>query len=185
MTRLEDSGPSDQSSYWLVLARIFELALFCAGRYADNGELSAAGDLLVNPRKVLIRQKGHPHKLVKQRHGRISDQLNKGGRCEKHLFLLLKHEVAFEIAQPAILPHLFERMQGSRKIASWYLQHASERMKKIAEAIGFYPPALCPALKIFIVGCARHRRRPAVLLTIIYAGSTHIFSNDSAGKFRS
>jgi hypothetical protein len=134
---LEDSGPSDQSSYWLVLARIFELAMLCAGNYADNGEFSAAGDLLVNPRKVLIHQKGHPHSLVKQRHGRISDQLNKGGRCKKHLFLLLKHEVAVEIAKPPLLPHLFEQMQDSQKLASWYLQHAEQRMQKIADAIGF------------------------------------------------
>ena len=137
LTRLEDSVPSNQSSYWLVLARIFELALFCSGHYVDNGEFSAAGDLLVNPRKVLIRQKGHPHSLVKQRHGRISDQLNIAGRCEKHFFLLLKREVAVEVAQSAILPHLFGRMQDSQKIATWYLQHASERMKKVADAIGF------------------------------------------------
>ena len=137
LTRLEDSGYCDQSSYWLVLARIFELAMLCAGHYADNGEFSAAGDLLVNPRKVFIHQKGHQHSLVKRRHGRISDQVNKGGRNGKNLFLLLKHEVAVEIAKPAILPHLFKQMQDSRRIASWYLHHSAERMKKIADAIGF------------------------------------------------
>jgi|GEM_PF-1109374 len=33
---LEGSGTSGQSYYWLLMARIFELALFCAGHYADN-----------------------------------------------------------------------------------------------------------------------------------------------------
>ena len=137
LTRLENSDPSDQSSYWLLMARIFELALVCAGHYADNCEFSAAGDLLVNPRKVLIHLKGCPHSLVKQRHGRISEQVHKGGRCGKHLFLLLKHEVAVEIAKPAILPYLVEQMKHSKQIALWYLDHAEQRMKKIADTIGF------------------------------------------------
>lgn len=89
---LEDSGASDQSFYWLLMARIFELALFCAGHYADNCEFSAAGDLLVNPRKVLIHRKGYPHSRVKQRHGRISDQLNNSGKRRNHFLLLLKKD---------------------------------------------------------------------------------------------
>ena len=137
LTRLEDSGLLNQSSYWLLMARIFELALFCAGHYADNCEFSAAGNLLVNPRKVLIHQKGYPHSQVKQRHGRISDQLNPSGQCGKHLSVLLKHEVAVEIAKPAILPYLFEQIKNSKEIAVWYLHHAEQRMKKIADTIGF------------------------------------------------
>jgi hypothetical protein len=134
---LEASDAFHQASYWLLMARIFELALLCAGHYADNAEFSAAGDLLVNPRKVLIHQKGHSHSLVKQRHGKISDQLDNGQRSRKHLQVLLKHEVALEIAQPAILPHLFERMQHSGKIAPWYLHAAEQRLKQIAATIGF------------------------------------------------
>jgi hypothetical protein len=134
---LEDSGACSRICYWLVMARIFELALFCAGHYADNGEFSAAGDLLVNPRKVLIHRKGHPHALVKQRHGRISDQLNKSEKPGKNLLQFLKQEVVVEIAKPAILPYLFEQLQQSRKIAAWYLNRAEQRMKKIADTIGF------------------------------------------------
>jgi len=137
LNMLEGSGTSGQSYYWLLMARIFELALFCAGHYADNCEFSAAGDLLVNPRKVLIHRKGYPHALVKQRHGRISDQLNKGGMCRRQVLLLLKHEVTVEVATPAILPYLFEQLRHSRKIASWYLNNARERMKKVADTIGF------------------------------------------------
>jgi hypothetical protein len=134
---LEDSDASDQPCYWLVMAWIFELALFCAGNYADNCEFTAAGDLLVNPRKILIHQKGYPNSPVKQRHGRISEQLNKHGRCRKHSYGLLKHEVSVEVTKPAILPYLFERMQHGQKIAAWYIHEAEERMKKIADTIGF------------------------------------------------
>lgn len=43
--------------YWLTYARLFELALLCAGNYADHFEFAAAGDLLVNPRLILIHLK--------------------------------------------------------------------------------------------------------------------------------
>lgn len=170
---LEDSGDFDQAIYWLVMARIFELALFCAGNYADNGEFSAAGDLLFNPRKILIHQKGHPHSLVKRRHGRISDQLNKAGRCEKQLFLWLKHEVAVEIAKPAILPHLFNRMQDSQKLASGYLQHSAQCMKKIADTIGFLS-----AWAVSGFGNLHHRLREASPETRRFVGD-HLCSFDT------
>jgi hypothetical protein len=134
---LEDSGLCNQASYWLLMARIFELAAFCAGHYADNGEFSAAGDLLANPRKVLIHRKGYPYSMVKPRHGCISDQFNTGERCRKHILLLLKRDIIVEISKPAILPYLFEQMQHSQKIAAWYLQHAAKRMQKIADTISF------------------------------------------------
>lgn len=134
---LEDSDASEQYCYWLLMARIFELALFCAGNYADNCEFPAAGDLLFNPRKILIHRKGYPNSLVKQRHGRISDQLNKCGMRRKNFIRLLKHEVSVETTKPAILPYLFERMQHGQRIAAWYLHFAEERMKKIADTIGF------------------------------------------------
>lgn len=134
---LEASAASGQSCFWLLKARIFELSLLCAGHYADNGEFSAAGDLLFNPRKVLIHRKGNPHSQVKPRHRRLSEQLNKGAMRRKHLLLWLKHEVAVEVAKPALLPCLFEQIQQSKQIASWYLKSAGERMKKIADTIGF------------------------------------------------
>ena len=134
---LEDSGLCNQSSYWLLTARIFELAVFCAGHYADNCEFSAAGDLLANPRKVLIHRKGYPHSMVKPRHGCISDQFNAHERCRKRILLLLKRDIVVEISKPAILPYLFERMQHSQKIAVWYLRHAAKRMQKIADTISF------------------------------------------------
>ena len=134
---LEDSGASDLSCYWLMMARIFELALICAGQYADNCELSTAGDLLVNPRKVLVHRKDHPNPLVKHRHTRISEELNKGDWCKQDFLIYLKNKIALEIVKPAILPFLFEQMQQSRMMAAWYLNKAGERMKKIADTIGF------------------------------------------------
>jgi len=123
--------------YWLMMARLFELSLICAGHYADNCEFSAVGDLLVNPRKILIHRKGYPHPLVKQRHGRITEQLNHEKKCRQLVLLQVKRDVTVEVSKPAILPYLFERIERSGQIASWYLYDAQERMKKIADTIGF------------------------------------------------
>jgi hypothetical protein len=134
---LEDSGMDQQPVYWLVMARLFEAAMVCAGHYADNCEFSAAGDLLVNPRSVLIHQKGSPCPLIKQRHRGLSEQLNKDGKPRESFLQWFKNEVSIEIARPAMLQYLFEQMQQSQKIVSFYLKNARERMKKIAETIGF------------------------------------------------
>jgi hypothetical protein len=134
---LEAFGTIDRSEYWLAMSRLLELSLICAGHYADNCEFSAAGDLLVNPRKVLIHRKGNPYPLVKHRHGRLTDQLNNKNICRGLVIFKVKNEVRVEIAKPAVLPYLLERIEHSGRIASWYLHDAQARMKKIADTIGF------------------------------------------------
>lgn len=124
-------------AYWLMMTRLFELSLICAGHYADSCEFSAAGDLLVNPREVLIHRKGFPFPQVKQRHVRITEQLNQQKKCRELVLSQAKYEVMVELAKPAILPYLFERIGQSCRIASWYLNDAQERMKRIADTIGF------------------------------------------------
>ena len=137
LQNLEAYNITDRPAYWLVMARLFELSLICAGHYADNCEFSAVGDLLVNPRKILIHRKGYPRPLVKQRHGRITEQLNHEKKCRQLVLLQVKHEVRVEVSKPAILPYLLERIERSGQIASWYLRDVQERMKKIADTIGF------------------------------------------------
>ena len=126
-----------QPAYWLMMARLFELSLILTGHYADNCEFSAAGDLLVNPREVLIHRKGYPYPLRKPRHGRLTEHLNQKETCRKIVLFLAKHDVTVEVAQPAVLPYLYGLMESSCQIASWYLHEAQERMKKIADTIGF------------------------------------------------
>jgi hypothetical protein len=77
LQNLKAFDTTHQPAYWLMMARLFELSLILAGHYADNCEFSEAGDLLVNPRKVLIHRKGYPYPLRKSRHGRLTEQLNK------------------------------------------------------------------------------------------------------------
>jgi len=64
----------DSPSYWLLLVRIAEAALLCAGNYADNCEYEAAGDFLVTPREILVHRRSDGHSEAKNRHGRLSRQ---------------------------------------------------------------------------------------------------------------
>jgi len=47
-SRFESGCPR---GYWLLVARLTEATLLCAGNYADSCEFEATGDLLVNPGK--------------------------------------------------------------------------------------------------------------------------------------
>ena len=137
LQNLKTFDTTPQPVYWLMMARLFELSLILAGHYADNCEFSAAGDLLVNPRKVLIHRKGYPYPLRKPRHGCLTEQLNKKDTCRKIVLFQVKHDVMVEVAQLAILPYLFGLIESSCQITTWYLHEAQERMKKIADTIGF------------------------------------------------
>ncbi len=134
---LETFAGTDRPVYWLAMSRLLEMALICAGHYADNCEFSAAGDLLVNPAKILIHRKGFSYPFIKHRHGRLTDQLNDKGTCRERVIWHLKNDTEVEIIRPAVLPYLLEQIEQSRTIASWYLHEVKERMKKIADTIGF------------------------------------------------
>ena len=62
----------DLRLFWLTIARIAELALKQAGDYADNCEFQAAGDVLVNPRRIDIYLNGWAEPIVKHRHGALN-----------------------------------------------------------------------------------------------------------------
>ena len=65
--------------YWLSLARINELAILCAGNYAESCEFTLAGDLLMNPRLILIHVRGCPQPVVKERHTALTEQFSPYG----------------------------------------------------------------------------------------------------------
>ncbi|MFH1982925.1 MAG: hypothetical protein ABIL58_13865 [Pseudomonadota bacterium] len=134
---LERSGAPEARSYWLILARLMEMALICAGHYADHGAFTLAGDLLVNPRKIHVYRRGALTPITKTRHGRLTDQLGMAGMGQRER----SHEAAMNslvhTVSPALIPSLFQRLETSERIRSWYLDHARMRMEKIADTIGF------------------------------------------------
>lgn len=126
-------------AYWLVAARIFELSILTAGYYVDNCEFRAAGDLLFNPRRILIYQKDCLRPLVKRRHGRLSDQLSgpENKTTNEPFPRWFRHQVATQISKPAILPYLLDCLKQSGCISQCYLETAQCRLRKASQAIGF------------------------------------------------
>jgi hypothetical protein len=129
----DDSLPRAQ----LLFARVLEALLVCTGHYVDNCEFSAAGDLLVNPRQILIHRKGHLHPLIKGRHLQLSAQLgSQAGSCQPFP-LWFKHHAVLEISKPALLPCLLQRLENFQSFRPVYLGSIRRRMNKAADAMGF------------------------------------------------
>ncbi len=137
LEELEPDCPETYPIYWLTYARLFELALLCAGNYADHFEFAAAGDLLFNPRLILIHFKSGCKAVKKDRHRKLTDQFRYVAGESETLIRWLKHETIPEIVKKPILVHMHERMERSSYLSEEYLDLVESRMKRIADAIGF------------------------------------------------
>ena len=123
--------------YWLTMARINELVLLCAGNYANNGEFSLMGDLLLNPRLILIHIRGQNRPVVKERHTLLTDQFRHRTGSRTDIVQWLKKETIVEIKMKALLPHLFQELEDSGFIHQKYLESVKTRTQQIAEWVGF------------------------------------------------
>jgi hypothetical protein len=123
--------------YWLTLARINELALLCAGNYADACEYLLAGDLLLNPRRITIHVRGALRAVTKVRHKALTEQFRHVADSPPEVVDWLKRETLQEIAEEALLPHLDGLLNNSGRLNRRYLDFAVERKTRIASLIGF------------------------------------------------
>ena len=136
LAQLEAIGRVHCHLHWLALARLTEAALLCAGHYADNCEAAAAGDLLINPRRILFSVDGSGRKLIKARHGRLSDQL---AVATPDICSLAtgKGRVSCEIAAAALLPDLHGRLSAAGFFSRAYLEDVARRLVAVADTIRF------------------------------------------------
>lgn len=134
---LENTGKEADPLYWLLMVRLNEAALLCAGNYANCCEYCAAGDLLVNPREIRVVSQDGKTAVRKWRHGRLSDQFRRNGQSRNATMEMFKQELHLEIARTALLPYLFSRLEHSGWIARHYLTQADQQMRQIADTIGF------------------------------------------------
>ncbi|HOP46985.1 MAG TPA: hypothetical protein PK874_04925 [Desulfobacteraceae bacterium] len=134
---LEEISQVRDCLYWLTLARLNELVLFCAGNYADNFEFTHAGDLLVNPRCILVHIKNRNRPVIKKRHSRITDQFKNFGSTKGEVIQWLKNETLLEIKEEPLLPYLFKSLKNSGYMSREYLISIDMRMKKIADVMVF------------------------------------------------
>lgn len=122
--------------YWLAAARLTELALVRAGLCADGGELTAVGDLLLNPRLIHVHIKGRCVPVEKERHTPLTVQFASwaGDRGVKSW---LKHQTTLQIVEKPILTSLRDMLAGGGRLAPSYLESVDERMQRIADTVNF------------------------------------------------
>ncbi len=125
-----------QRIFWLTLARITELAIYQAGVYADACEFTAAGDLLVNPRCIIMHLKGRRHPVVKHRHTRLSDQFETDFGRESPVCWLAREATPHQ-ASDAILPWLRRTLASSGVMAGSYIKSLERRMCQVADTLAF------------------------------------------------
>lgn len=127
----------DCASTWLLLVRLAEAALLCAGNYADHCEFRAAGDLLVNPREIIVRPRCSGRAIIKDRHGRLTEQL---AFASAHPFETQKRpSTAFdlEVTRMPLLPHMTQILKESGRVARCYIRRLEEGQIKVADTLSF------------------------------------------------
>lgn len=136
---------SNSRMKWLSLARVNELAILCTGNYIDNGELTAAGDLLVNPRMIHVYLDGRRKPIVKRRHGRMSSQFSHLALPGQPITTALATRTRIAIHNEPLLPEIYGQLEISEYISKSYLLSVGLRMQTICEAINFITAWHLPA----------------------------------------
>ncbi|WP_319521774.1 hypothetical protein [uncultured Desulfosarcina sp.] len=151
---------ADPRLFWLTLARLAELALKQAADYADHCEFQAAGDLLVNPRRIEIFVQGKTDPVIKKRHCGLREQFALAiGREEPTAWLSRK--TLSHVCEKALIPHLKERLISSGWMRPDYLAMLDRRMCRVADTIAFlaaWQIADCRDLTKRMVPAAREDR---------------------------
>jgi len=130
-------GAPDSPCYWLLMARLAELTLLCAGHYADCGEITAAGDLLINPRRTDIYMQGVVRPMRKDRYRRISEQLDPGGLSPTERLDWLRRTTTVRIAEAPLLPDFLARLEKSGWLRGAFLNRLKSRMLQVADTMRF------------------------------------------------
>jgi len=145
LSHLEQHTNPVTDGFWLATARLAEMALLCAGHYADNGVFDGAGDLLFNPKRLDIYQNGYPNPIVKPRHATISETLGLADAPARVRCRHLLHDTMIHVARGPLIPELVERLRQSRKFPESYLCRLQSRMNKVAGTIAFLSSWNLPA----------------------------------------
>ena len=155
LERLDGLSSRNARAWWLTLARLNELALICAGNYADSGEFRSVGDLLFNPRRILVHIRNRVEPVLKERYTPLTEQFESRADSRNGVIDWLKRETRLEVREEPILPYLFRVLEGAGLGSPEYLRGVDERMKKIVEVTGLISACHLPPG----VDIAQHLRR--------------------------
>lgn len=134
--QLDAKGDPRSDVYWLLTARLAEMTLLCAGHYADCGETGAAGDLLLNPRQVLVYLRSAPGPILKERHRPLSDQFNPGNLSLPDFAAWFRDNAMTHIAEPALLPAFRSRLARCGRMTA-YRERFQARLTRVADVMRF------------------------------------------------
>ncbi len=134
---LEETSFVHDHFYWLSLARINELVLLCAGNYAESCEFTLTGDLLLNPRRILIHIRGRQQPIVKERHTALTEQFSHTALTRGGVVQWLKAQTILETRTEALLPDLLSRLKISGFFHDSYLASIESREKRVADLCAY------------------------------------------------
>jgi len=135
-----DPGPI----HALTLARLIELTLLCAGSYADNGCPAEVGDLLFNPRLILVHIRGRERPVIKERHTPLTVQFAREADSRDDVIAWLRSNTFLETVKKPLLPHLTERFETCHAHPETYLDSVRERTTRVVEVTGWLSSAGIP-----------------------------------------
>lgn len=144
LEELEGADCAPGPIYALTLARLIELTLLCAGNYADNGCLAEVGDLLFNPRLILVHIRGREKPLVKERHTPLTVQFAREADSRDDVITRLRSNSFVETVKKPLLPHMTERFEKCDAYPESYLASVRERTTRIVEVTGWLSAAGIP-----------------------------------------
>jgi len=137
LDELQNIPHSESGIYWLTFARLTELALFCAGNYADNAYFVGVGDLLFNPRLIKVHIRGHAKPVVKKRHGALSEQFSHLATSQRDVVPWMIQNTLLETVKEPLLAQMYQTIESSGFFAHWYLHSIRSRMVKVADTSAF------------------------------------------------
>ncbi len=139
MEQLESSGKliGSVEIYWLSLSRVMELALLCAGNFADFGQIRNAGDLLLNPRYTEVHIDGTWEPVRVKRYARMTEQFTDYAPAGTNVGEWLRDNTHLVHVKGPLIPDLYNMLKRADTMSELYLSSVYQRMQKISETMSF------------------------------------------------
>ncbi|GAB6194535.1 hypothetical protein [Desulfocastanea catecholica] len=139
MEQLESSGELDGSVeiYWLSMSRVMELALLCAGNYADSGQIRDSADLIVNPRHTEVHIDGTWEPVRVKRHERMTEQFTDYAPSGTNVGEWLRDNTHLVHVKGPLISDLYDMLKGADTLSESYLSSIDLRMQKISQTMTF------------------------------------------------
>lgn len=139
MEQLQSSAELDGSVeiYWLSMSRVMELALLCAGNYADFGQIREAGDLTVNPRHTEVHIDGIWEPVRVKRYERMTEQFTDYAPAGADVREWLRDNTRLVHVKGPLIPDLYDMLKKADTLSESYLSSVYLRMQKISQTMTF------------------------------------------------